>query len=779
MKKILALLLAVLLFAGVLSACNGNAGSDGGLKKGTIEKNGGDEDDESAWRAMTPTARAELDEIYQQKLAATKAFAVVPAASGKTYYISSINGNDANNGTSPETAWASPKKANAVKSGDLVLFECGSEFRRDNELFFTLQSGVTYATYGSGEKPIFYGSIDASDPNLWLPVKGKTNLYYFKTQIVFSGETDIGSIVFNDGEAWGIKIQKLYKQTKKEGQRSNNTLALTDVSNGLKTFASIPSYELKNGSDLKGPDLCFYHDTKYVYLYCEGGNPATRFSSVELSQHKFAFNGEGVSNVTVLNLDFRNFGNHAAHVFNCKNFTIKNCSFTFIGGTVDLNYGDWRNYDTRLGNAVENWNSCDGMTIENCFFDQIYDTAMTTQSNSDISSKNIVYRNNVVQNVWFGVELWAGAEGSDQTIEFSNVDVSGNYFAKIGEGFTTQRPDKIDPGTDYSVNAFIKVSRGPYEMGNSFYVTDNIIDGTNGKMIFCGYPKTKTGADGVVFDRNTYFGITSVDYGRVMGKTYPYTSGGIAAIHALGMETNSTFYYSTSAGQSFDYARMVESMPSYTYKAANGVNLPFRIFFPAGYTEGASYPLVTYLNTELASGTDNMQNVLVAKEVISELIEKNQAIVLVPQCPRGTWTGIEVSNGNYSTTTIAETEVMKAVSAMIRDVADEYHTGKKYAIGADAGAYAVSDLLVRHKDQLTAAVLISGAGDPSASIGNAKVMIVHAEDDEIVSSENADTLAKAWNAKYVFYDSATYWLQHDCWDYVAENEDLLGWLLTK
>ena len=791
MKRILAILLAVLLFAGALAAC-GPTGSDGELKKGKIEKKEAEVIDDSAWKSLTTAARTELNNVYQQKLAATQAFAAVPTATGTTYYISSIHGNDSNNGKSAATAWKSPKKANAAKSGDVVLFECGSTFRRDNDTFLTLKSGVTYATYGSGEKPrvyvspwnggekpIFYGSYNASDPNKWVKVSGKSNLYYFKDKIVLGNETDIGSIVFNGGEAWGIKIQRTYVGTKEDGVYDNKTLALSDVSNGLQTFASIPSYTLKNGNDLKTYDLSFYHDAQYVYLYCEGGNPATRFSSVELSQHKFAFSGDNVSNVTILNLDFRNFGNHVIRTLNCKNLTVKNCSFVFVGGTVDMSYGSWRKCDTRLGNAVENWNSCDGMVVENCFFDQVYDTAMTTQSNSNVSSKNVTYRNNVVQNVWFGVELWAGDEKSDQILEFSNVDVSGNYFAKIGEGFTTQRPDKIDPGTDYSVNAFIKVSRGPYEMRNSFSVTDNYIDGTNGKMIFCGYPKTNT-SDGVVFDRNTYVGATSVDYGRVAGKTYRYTESGVARIHALGMETSGTFYYTADSGQGTDYDSMIDSMPLYTYKAANGVSLPFRVFFPSGYASGSSYSLVTFLNAESASGTDNRQNVLTSKTVISKLIEEDNAIILVPQCPNGTWTGLAVDTGNYSTASVAETDVMKAVAALIRDAAAEFRANRKYAVGADAGAYAVSDLLARHKDLVAAGVIIAGAGDPNASVGSAAVMIVHAEHDDVISYENAEALAAAWGADYRFYDEKNYWsLQHDCWNYAAEHEDILDWLLTK
>ena len=86
---------------------------------------------------------------------------------------------------------------------------------------------------------------------------------------------------------------------------------------------------------------------------------------------------------------------------------------------------------------------------------------------------------------------------------------------------------------------------------------------------------------------------------------------------------------------------------------------------------------------------------------------------------------------------------------------------------------------MRHKDLLAAGVVIAGAGDPSASIGNAKVMIIHAEEDDEISYKNAEALAAAWGAEYKLYDKNNDWLRHDCWDYAAKNEDLLGWLLSK
>ena len=323
---------------------------------------------------MTNDDRADLNTIYQEKLLATRAFAEVPAAKGTTWYVSSLNGNDQNSGTSPAAAWKTTANcASNVQEGDTVLFECGSVFRRSgNDNFAVMKNGVTYAAYGEGAKPLFYGSVNASGANNWKQVGGKENLYCFKTLV--DPSYDIGTIVFNGGEAWGIKVQMTYLGRKDSNPgRSHQTLPLTDVSNGLQTGLSVAEYDLYSGNDLQGPDLCFYHDSNgKVYLYSEGGNPGTRFSSIELSLPGFAFAGNsGVSDVTILNLDFRNFAGHVVHTFDCKNLTVKNCSFVFVGGTIMSDYGGWRNYDTRLGDAIENWDSCDGMVVENCFFDQV------------------------------------------------------------------------------------------------------------------------------------------------------------------------------------------------------------------------------------------------------------------------------------------------------------------------------------------------------------------------------------------------------------------------
>lgn len=77
----------------------------------------------------------------------------------KTYYVSSLNGNDQNDGYSQATAFASLAKINAttLQPGDRVLLECGSIFENQ---YLHIQDGGTedqkieIASYGDGDLPV-------------------------------------------------------------------------------------------------------------------------------------------------------------------------------------------------------------------------------------------------------------------------------------------------------------------------------------------------------------------------------------------------------------------------------------------------------------------------------------------------------------------------------------------------------------------------------------------------------------------------------------------------
>jgi len=79
-----------------------------------------------------------------------------------TYYVDATNGNDFNNGLSPETAWKTISKVNSMdfKPGDTILFKRGEIWR---EQLIVPSSGtegrpITFGAYGEGEKPKITGA---------------------------------------------------------------------------------------------------------------------------------------------------------------------------------------------------------------------------------------------------------------------------------------------------------------------------------------------------------------------------------------------------------------------------------------------------------------------------------------------------------------------------------------------------------------------------------------------------------------------------------------------
>ncbi|MEI8288401.1 MAG: hypothetical protein WCH99_02920 [Verrucomicrobiota bacterium] len=114
-------------------------------------------------------------------LAACRLPAASAAPAGADYFVSSSGGNDRADGRTEQTAWQSLARINAanLQPGDRVLFRRGDLWRGQ----LVPRSGadgqpVTYAAYGSGDKPVLQGSVARnaagdwvqSDKNIWSTV---------------------------------------------------------------------------------------------------------------------------------------------------------------------------------------------------------------------------------------------------------------------------------------------------------------------------------------------------------------------------------------------------------------------------------------------------------------------------------------------------------------------------------------------------------------------------------------------------------------------------------
>lgn len=375
---------------------------------------------------------------------------------GTTYYVSAI-GNDENDGKTPETAWLTTNaimtNRDKLQPGDAVLFRCGDIFRGR----FEMTPGVTYSSFGEGGKPELWGA-DENAAELEWKKEDQENVY----SLQMPHSIDIGNIVFNHGEEWGIKH-------------------LMEID---------PELEM----DL---DYILNKDTHILYLYSEFGNPSERWDDIELCVSKTMIRGNA-NGVTIDGLVLK-YG--AAHGIGCgsidytdpekpansvlKNLTIRNCEFEWIGGGIQFR-------TTRFGNAFEIWGGCDNLVFENNYINQVYDAGITQQYsgvnwNKDLPVKvtNTVMRNNLIENCTYSYEYflteWEIDASKPRTVVkdtkfgFENVLFENNICRMAGYGWGEQRPDQCSP-------CHLK-SWGHTNNSKNFVMKNNIFDRCDFRLI--------------------------------------------------------------------------------------------------------------------------------------------------------------------------------------------------------------------------------------------------------------------------------------------------------
>ena len=350
--------------------------------------------------------------------------AVVPAGAAARYV--SAHGDDGADGLTPQTAWRTIARLNREKlaPGAFVLFARGGVYRGT----VMAQAGVTYTAYGTGPKPCIYGSpANGADPSKWTRTENP------KVWAYDIGHDDVGTLVFDDGAAHAIKI--VIRTDKRTGRKYNKY-----------TGGKFDSYR-----DLDC-DLHFWHDyykdgTGKLYLYSEQ-NPGARFRSIEFNVKCCGFRVNREPDVTIDNFTVKYVGIHGVAAGTCRNLTVRNCAFEWIGGSIQAEAIFGRDYPTRLGNGVEIYGGCDGFTVSNCCFREVYDAGVTQQYNipekkgmERCDQKHIRYVDNVFERCNYSVEYFLTAKSGNPSL-MEDFRIEDNIMLDAGYGFAEQRPDR-------------------------------------------------------------------------------------------------------------------------------------------------------------------------------------------------------------------------------------------------------------------------------------------------------------------------------------------------
>ena len=500
---------------------------------------------------------SELDSAYAA--ANAKSDGIINSASqytekdvkGTCYYISSINGDDKNDGKSPRTAWKSFVNlykvwqngivvTSNVKAGDGVFLERGSVFRQyaaGDYDYLKLAHGVIYGAYGSGEKPLITNSFDLGSPaGKWVSTEWD-NVWRLDADI-----SDMpGNIVFKKGdmESWGIFVMTTDPGNPFSGEKS---VPYGWVSNGEESFES-------GGVTFSSPgSLC--HNLEYIgdiengglWLYCDKGNPGEIYDELIISRSGdlVKYEGESLSTTMPTRLDnvaIKYTGGGGFFMFDAENVYVTNCVFEWIGGQ----YQGYKDDNVRFGNAVQNWGSCDGVVITDCYFKDIYDAAVTTQGRNGVM-RNFYSSGCVLERCDLSYEFFN--DGNDGKSELVNLYLTDNYVIDNGIGFCDVRTDRR--------SGFLWTSYGLYPtLVENFHYERNVnILSTEFAVIAHNVAFGQTA--GLILKDNTYF--MDPDASFYMSTVYnmldrngytatfiPFTSQYLTYLNALGCETGSAF----------------------------------------------------------------------------------------------------------------------------------------------------------------------------------------------------------------------------------------------
>ncbi len=390
---------------------------------------------------------------------------------GTTYYVSN-SGNDDNDGLSPNTAWKTIAKVNSfpLKDGDGVLFERGGIWRGDN--IKQEKVSVTYSAYGDGEKPKFYGSPEnAADGSKWELILdgGNKKIWKFYREDL----KDVGSIVFDDGKRYAFKDSIAYEDGAFVVREDEETVYPYDVKEQLDF-----NYKFAHLADsaLTSSGMPAASATGPIYLRCDDGNPGEIFETIEFITRDAGFfirsHGVTVDNFTV---KYVSFGVSGYHFTAIDDLCVQNCEFEWIGGNIQCyNFrGSKGGKPTRFGNGVEIWGGCHNYTVQNCYFNQIYDAAVSPQytnySKADpVETENILFRDNLIENSIYGFEFFLDTNRAQYIAKGYGFVIENNIIRKTGFGFGSTRPDRGYSGA--------MTSGGHLNHYHDFIIRNNIVD---------------------------------------------------------------------------------------------------------------------------------------------------------------------------------------------------------------------------------------------------------------------------------------------------------------
>jgi len=356
-----------------------------------------------------------------------------------TYHVANSAGADV------EYTTIAQVNAATFAAGDSILFNRGDTWREQLVPDSGSAAGyITYGAYGTGAKPLILGSKQENDLSDW---------------------SDEGSNIWSNNDAsFTVNV--------------GNLILDNEVSVGIRVSLE---------GDLDTQDEFWYDSVNDLIKVYSVGNPASVHTNIECALLQDIIDGS-FNYVIFENLDLRYGGRHGFGLIDCSNLIVRDCDFSYIGGGYESS--------ARLGNAFEVWDNANNITIERCYFTQIYDEAITFQgSGNNAEVYNVNIKNNIFKNNHWVFHWWLSGTGTS----FDNVYFEHNTCIDSGSwGSVAAQRGTIEPD-------FIKLDSTNVATITNFFIRNNIFYQNNftaGSVIL---RMDDTETDNCTFDYNAYY----------------------------------------------------------------------------------------------------------------------------------------------------------------------------------------------------------------------------------------------------------------------------------
>lgn len=534
------------------------------------------------WREYTDADRDYYDTLLKDRIAEIKNSKSeltpeqIKARGGTCYYVSSIHGDDKNDGLTPQTAFKTPDALwnyrpgpnlylKKLKPGDGVFFERGSVFYpkryHDNSVSaLNCTDGVDYGAYGTGPKPLFTCALDFTEsgnvggweateyPNIWkidcVDPNVTTNSEGEET-IWYGERSEISNIYFNFGEYVGLRIAASgEKQTFGEGITS---CARGMYYNGFEWYEA-PSREMTDPSTTLLHNLEFFHDyeTGTLWLYFDRGNPADFFHDIKAGRNGTA--AWGADNSRFDNLAFMYSGTYCVRSGG-RNVTYTNCEIGCVHGSL-----------SSVESGIEAYGGSDGILVRNCYIHDVGDGGLTSQGGGSAGNpnqiRNVRYIGNVMVCCGHSAEIWNGMSDIDENgvsaSKISDCLLKDNIMAYDGFGpRQKQAKDSFNTGETVCGSMYGEFERCRIENNIFLYGMGSV---------YCAYMATYEQPRGWESLGNTYVAdgnffnigfcyetLNHIDHSmwKRARVYFPYSEEGLRWYTSLGIDPKGVFYHYT------------------------------------------------------------------------------------------------------------------------------------------------------------------------------------------------------------------------------------------